>query len=369
MTTSTKKLRVGVIGLGFVSVDLKHLLGLRACSDLCDIVAFCDIDEERAAAASRDWGSSDAYATTDYQRLLQDPSIDVIHVCTWNASHAEITVAALEAGKHVMCEKPMAVTSAEAQQMVDAAERTGKLLTIGYQNRFRADVRHIRQRIDQGDLGEIYLVRAHAVRRRGVPTWGVFTDKEKQGGGALIDIGTHALDLALWFMGDYDVASVSGTTFDKLRDKPEGNPGGPWDPATMDVEESAVAMIRMKSGAVIYLEAAWALNDKNPREAACTLMGTEGGAEIEMSNGAYHPSYNSVEAGLMTVTEPGGSGGFSGAQGSAAAVDLAEREARQWLGAVLGDGEPLVKPREALVVTQILEAVYDSARSGREVTF
>ena len=91
--------------------------------------------------------------TTLLRRLLQDPSIDVIHVCTWNASHAEITVAALEAGKHVMCEKPMAVTSGEAQQMVDAAERSGKLLTIGYQNRFRADVRHIRQRIDHGDLG------------------------------------------------------------------------------------------------------------------------------------------------------------------------------------------------------------------------
>ena len=102
MTTSTRKLRVGVIGLGFVSVDLKHLQGLRACSDLCDIVAFCDIDEQRAAAASQTWGSSDAYATTDYQQLVQDPSIDVVHVCTWNASHAEITVAALEAGKHVM---------------------------------------------------------------------------------------------------------------------------------------------------------------------------------------------------------------------------------------------------------------------------
>ena len=137
----------------------------------------------------------------------------------------------------------------------------------------------------------------------------------------------------------------------------------------MDVEESAVAMIRMKSGAVIYLEAAWALNDKNPREAACTLMGTEGGAEIELSNGAYKPSYNSIEAGLMTVTEPGGSGSFAGAQGATAAADLAEREARQWLDAILGNGEPLVKPREALVVTQILEAVYDSARSGREVTF
>ena len=126
----------------------------------------------------------------------------MVHVLTPNRDHSYITVDALEAGKHVMCEKPMAINTAEAQKMIDAAKRTGKKLTIGYQNRFRPDSRYHKQVCEEGDLGEIYYARAQAIRRRAVPTWGVFLDEEKQGGGPLIDIGTHALDLTLWTMNN-----------------------------------------------------------------------------------------------------------------------------------------------------------------------
>ncbi|KAA2301378.1 Gfo/Idh/MocA family oxidoreductase, partial [Clostridioides difficile] len=144
--------------------------------------------------AKQKYGTTEAEVYTDYQELLKDESLDIVHVLTPNISHAEISIAALEAGKHVMCEKPMAKTSAEAQLMLEAAERTGKKLTIGYNNRFREDSQYLKKVCEAGDLGHIYFAKAHAIRRRAVPTWGVFLDEEKQGGGPLIDIGTHALD-------------------------------------------------------------------------------------------------------------------------------------------------------------------------------
>ncbi|WP_141708115.1 Gfo/Idh/MocA family protein, partial [Staphylococcus aureus] len=147
---------------------------------------------------------------------LKDDSIDVIHGCTPNDSHCEITVAGLHAGKHVMCENPLAKTTAEAQKMIDTAKSTGKKLTIAYQNRCRGATQFLYKSAPRGDLGDIYFGKAHAIRRRAVPTWGGFLDEEAQGGGPLIDIGTHALDLTLWMMDNYEPESVMGSTFHKL---------------------------------------------------------------------------------------------------------------------------------------------------------
>ena len=168
---------------------------LKKLADKVEMVAFCDIVPEKAEQAVKDYGTPDAKAYVDYHELLEDKSIDVVHVCTPNRSHAEITVAALEAGKHVMCEKPMAKTAADARLMLDAAKRTGKKLTIGYQNRCYPRCLLLKRACDEGELGEIYYAKAHAVRRRAVPNWGVFLNEYEQGGGPLIDIGTHALDL------------------------------------------------------------------------------------------------------------------------------------------------------------------------------
>ena len=194
------KVRIGIIGCGGIANN-KHMPSLKKVEQ-AEMVAFCDIIEERAQKAAKEYGVPGAKVYTDYRELLQDKSIDVVHVLTPNRDHSYITVDALEAGKHVMCEKPMAINTAEAQKMIDAAKRTGKKLTIGYQNRFRPDSRYLKQVCEAGDLGEIYYARAQAIRRRAVPTWGVFLDEEKQGGGPLIDIGTHALDLTLWTMNN-----------------------------------------------------------------------------------------------------------------------------------------------------------------------
>ena len=176
----------------------------------------------------------------------------------------------------------MAKTTEEAQEMIEAAKRNGKKLTIGYQNRFRPDSQYLHKATERGDLGDIYFGKAHAIRRRAVPTWGVFLDEEQQGGGPLIDIGTHALDLTLWMMDNYEPESVMGSTFHKLGKKENAaNAWGPWDPEKFKVEDSAFGFIKMKNGATIMLESSWALNSLEVDEAKCSLSGTEGGADMK----------------------------------------------------------------------------------------
>ncbi|TCM95788.1 putative dehydrogenase [Paenibacillus sp. BK033] len=365
---TNQKLRIGIIGCGGIAVQ-KHMPSLAKLPHLGEMVAFCDIVEERAQKAAKDFGGENAKVYTDYKELLKDSSIDVVHVLTPNLQHSYISVDALEAGKHVMCEKPMAINSAEAKKMVDAAERTGKKLTIGYQNRFRNDSQALYKACREGELGDIYVAKAHAVRRRGVPTWGVFLDKEQQGGGPLIDLGTHALDLALWFMDNYKPVSVSGSVFHKMADKYEGNMLGPWDPESYKVEDSAFGFIKMENGATIFLESAWALNTTDSREAMTTLCGTEGGAEMRASSvmGKSDVNFNSVKHGQLVETKPSVSGGI--AYFGPGAEEDGVKEARQWLECILNDTEPLVKPEQAYVVTQILEAIYKSAETGKVVEF
>ena len=179
-----EKLKIGIIGCGGIA-NAKHMPSLKNLNNV-EMVAFCDIIEDRAIKAKADYGTADAKVYTDYKELLKDESIDVIHVCTPNRSHSFITVDALESGKHVMCEKPMAINSAEAKKMIDAAKRTGKKLTIGYQTRQRDDSQYLKKEAEDGTFGDIYFAKATAIRRRGVPTWGVFLNEYEQGGGPLI---------------------------------------------------------------------------------------------------------------------------------------------------------------------------------------
>lgn len=355
-----EKLKIGIVGVGGIA-NGKHMPSL-AKLDNVEMVAFCDLIEERARKGAEQYGTPDAKVFTDYRDLLDMDEIDVVHVLTTNDAHAPITVAALEAGKHVMCEKPMAKNAAEAQQMVEAAERTGKKLTIGYQNRFRPDCRYLKKLCDAGELGEIYFAKALAVRRRGVPTWGSFLSEEKQGGGPLIDIGTHALDLTLWFTNNYKPVSVLGSTYHKLGNMENAaNPWGPWDPAEFTVEDSAFGFIKFENGMTVILEASWALNTLQVGEAMTVLCGTKAGAD--MLDGLR---INGEKLSELYTTKPqlgGGGVAFYEARGESAA----DMEARLWIESVINDTEPLVKPAEALVVTEILEAIYESAQTGKQV--
>ena len=365
------KLRIGIIGCGGIA-NQKHFPALKNNSDLCEIVAFCDIIRERAEKAAAEFGAVGAKVYTDYHELLANPEVEVVHVCTPNVSHSEITVAAFEAKKHVYCEKPMSHSPEEAQRMVDAWRKSGMQFTVGYQNRFRPEVQNLHAACEAGDLGEIYYGKAHAVRRRGVPTWGVFMDKAKQGGGPLIDIGTHALDITLWCMNNYDVDSVTGSVFyklGKLQQATEGNLFGPWDPKTYEVEDSAMGFIKMKNGAAITLEASWALNILESREASTTLCGTAAGAEIH--SGMSYPKneliYSRGRNGQLmqeSISPVGGVAYFGGGGGEEGTIDC-----RQWLESINKGTQALVRPEQALVVTQVLDAIYQSAGKNAEVRF
>ena len=356
-------IKVGIIGCGGIA-NGKHMPSLKKVKD-CEMVAFCDIVEERAQKAAAAFGTADAKVYTDYKELLKDPAIEVVHVCTPNRSHSFITVDALHAGKHVMCEKPMAINSAEAQKMLDAAKETGKKLTIGYQNRFRDDSLYLKREADEGTFGDIYYAKATALRRRAVPTWGVFLNEYEQGGGPLIDIGTHALDLTLWTMNNYKPKYCLGTAYHKLNnDTEQGNMWGNWEPEKFTVEDSAFGFVVMENGATVFLESAWALNTLDVREAVTTVCGTKAGGD--MQDGVR---INGIRGGRQYVLRPsfeaGGVAFNDGAKGESAA----DREERLWIEAVRNDTEVLTKPEQAFCVTRILEGIYTSAKTGTVYNF
>jgi predicted dehydrogenase len=351
-------LRIGIVGCGGIA-NGKHMPALSRLPDV-KTVAFCDIIEERARKAAAKYGDENSFVCTDYRELLKDKSIDVVHVLTPNRWHSEITVAALEAGKHVMCEKPMAINSAEAQKMLDAAKRTGKKLTIGYQSRHRADSQYLKAEVEKGTLGDIYYAKATAIRRRAVPTWGVFLDEYAQGGGPLIDIGTHALDLTLWTMDNYKPKYCVGTTYHALNKQTEqGNDWGNWDTEKFTVEDSAFGFVVMENGATVYLEASWALNTLDTREAVTQLCGTLGGAD--MIDGLRFNGIRNNQKYMFIPQLEGKGAAFYSASKQPSASDL---EARRWIDAIKNDTDPVVTPDQAIVVTKILEGIYRSAASG-----
>jgi len=363
--TEKAKLKVGIIGCGGIA-NGKHMPTLKKLKEV-EMAAFCDIVEERAVEAAEKYGGEDAKVYTDYKELLADPELAVVHVCTPNRSHSFITVDALEAGKHVMCEKPMAKTYADAKLMLEAAQRTGKKLTIGYQQRWRGDSLYLKELVEAGELGEIYYAEAVALRRRGVPTWGVFLNEFEQGGGPLIDIGTHALDLTLWAMGNYKPKMVVGTSYKKLGDQTRtGNAWGDWDPEKFTTEDSAFGFIVMENGATIILRSSWALNIADPREAVCLLAGDKAGAD--MLDPEHDLRINSVKHGRQCVEYPnfkaGGAAFFEGS-----GTDNSELEARGFYKAIIDDTPVPTKPEQAIVVTQLLEAIYESAKTGKPVYF
>jgi predicted dehydrogenase len=353
------KLRFGIVGCGVIA-NSKHMPSLKNQPE-ATIVAFCDVVREKAEKAALEYGSLDAKVFTDYRELLKE-DIDVVHVCVPNRAHCEITVAAFAAGEHVFCEKPMAANAADAQKMIDAWEKTDRKFTIGFQWRFRPETLFIHDICEKGEMGEIYSARAQSIKRAGVLTYGSYLSKEAQGGGALIDSGSHSIDLTLWFMNNYIPVSVSGSTFNKLKYRTEGNKTGPWNPDDFTVEESAFGHIKMENGASIFVEASWLLNIPEDACHISTISGTKGGADLleqkvritKVEDGKVVSVYPHVANADPSKWLPKYLGGY---------------EASHWVRSIVDDTEPLVSPYEALVVSKIVDAVYASAETGKTIYF
>jgi predicted dehydrogenase len=249
--------------------------------------------------------------------------------------------------------------------MVEAAKETGKKLTIGYQHRHKTASQYAKQYIDRGDLGEIYYANCYAIRRRGTPNWGVFLNDYEQGGGPIIDIATHSLDLTLYLMNNYEPAMVLGKTHKGLEHPEAGNIWGDNGVSTTPLEEAACAMIVMKNGATIMLETSWALNtDREIQEGSCRLCGSRAGLMVEQNGLSLNKVDLDRAVNTNVNTNAGGVAFYSGSSASPADV-----EARKWIDAVINDTDPVVLPEQACVVSQILEAIYESSKTGKAVIF
>ncbi len=359
-----KKYKIGIIGCGGIAFG-KHLPAIQQVNR-GNITAFCDLDLAKAEKAARQFGTSGAKVYTDYKELLQDETIDVCYVLTPNRSHADISCDAMRAGKHVLCEKPMAKTAADARRMVQVAKETGKKLTIGYQHRHKNASDYARDVIARGDLGEIYYGKALAIRRRGTPNWGVFLNEYEQGGGPLIDIGTHSLDLTLYLMNNFAPRMVVGTSYKKVENAECGNPWGGWkETENREMEDAAFGFIVMKNGATITLDATWALNTCEPiQEGSCELHGSKAGLRVRGNDAVV----NKCEFNRQVLVNPNlESGGVAFYEGLTLTPSVVEQI--RWFDAIDNDTAPVVLPEQACVVSEILEAIYTSAKTGKPVYF
>ena len=351
-------LRIALIGTGTIARG-KHIPCLLKRSDV-KITVLCDIDVEKAEKVKADFGLTDARVCSNYHEVCQDPDIDVIHVLTPNPLHYPITMEALENGKHVHCEKPIACKYSDAKEMIETAKRVGKKLTSGTQWRYQPAPLKMKEMIRDGVFGDIYYIKSSQLRGRLLPAYGVYTSKTGNGGGMLMDGGPHSIDLPMWLTDNYDVQSVRGVTFDKMKYHTEGNPQGAWDPDHFDVEDSFMAMITMKNGMLIYVECAWVINmlQEAPGMVA-SIAGTKAGADMVGPGFETTVRVNSIVDGKLSVDSVECSADCS----------MHEYDINHWIDAIKNDTDPAVLPEQAAVLVRVIEAIYKSAATGQTVFF
>ena len=344
-------LKVGIIGVGGISGS--HLPGWAA-SEHAEVVAGSDIREDVLRSWGQNQGISKLY--TQAADLFSDSDLDIIDICTPNMYHAPLAIAALEAGKHVICEKPLAPTPGQVREMIEARDRAGRMLMTAQHFRFQDSSRALKTEIDQGVLGHVYHARCWMLRRGGAPSTPGFVMRQHSGGGPCIDIGVHILDLTLWFMGNPEPVSVSGVARAEIA-KQDGafGIGGRLLPEEFNVEDFAAAFVRFADGASLVLEVSWLLHhDTTGEDMQMWLYGTRGGShwpkcEILESNYDTKQFYNRT----LKLRPPG--------------LEPHAQECLEFARAIV-DGAPSPVPAEqSLQVMSILDGIYRSQKAGGEV--
>mgnify|MGYP001032773092 CR=1 FL=1 len=345
---------VGIIGCGTIA-NSAHIPSYLNNKEVT-IKYFCDIIPERAQAAVEKYGCG--IAVTDYHAVIRDPEVQAISVCVPNNMHAPISIDAMRAGKHVLCEKPAARTYDEALQMQKAQHETGMTLNIGVVNRFNDSVNRIKAIIDQGRLGEVYHVYVSFRAHRSIPgLGGAFTTKAIAGGGALIDWGVHYLDIVMYCCGDPKPLTVSGAAFCKLGKDIDGYvyksmwAGPPVPGGTYDVDDSVTALIRTK-GPVLTVHGAWAQNI-GESETYIDFMGDKAG--IRLNYGGGFTMYT-VEDGALVTYKP-----------DFPMSDMFQNEIDSFVRCIK-TGEKLPSHIDTVIITaQMMQAIYDSSAAGKEI--
>ena len=351
-----KKYKIGVIGAG--SISEAHLNAYKQNPQV-EIYAICDLNEERAKAKAEKYGASRIY--TNYKELLSDPDIFAVSVCTWNNTHAEISIAALEAGKHVLVEKPLCKTVEEALRVEEAVKKSGKVLQVGFVRRYSSNTQILKQFIDNNDLGEIYYAKATCLRRLGNPG-GWFSDIERSGGGPLIDLGVHIIDICWYLMGKPKVKSVSGNTYNRLGNRSNVKNlsfyrAADYDASKNTVEDLANALIRFENGASLMVDVSFTLHAKQD-ELYVKLYGERGGAELEPELQIISEKYDTI----LNVTPQVDHLTFNFAQAFASEIN-------HFIASAAGEKQTLSPVEDGVEIMKILCGIYESAKLGKEIQF
>lgn len=345
-----KKLKVALIGAGGI-VSYAHMPAYAKMENV-EIIGICDIKREKAEKLAQQYNIP--YVCEDYRDIFEIPELDAVDICTPNYLHSVIAVAALESGLHVFCEKPDAVSVAEAEKMKAAAEKSGKILMVMRNNRYSPMASYLKKYIAEGRMGEIYATRCGWQRRRGIPgKGGWFTTKAQSGGGPLIDLGVHMIDVTMWLMGNPKPVAVSGCTYRKFADSDasdsvNSNFGEKNAKGIFDVEDLAMGFIRFENGACMQIEFSWASNVEE-ENVFYELRGTKAGY-------ASRKIFTEEDGVLIDHTPQFGS-----------EMQHHEANIRHFADVILNGTEPMFVPQQGVNIIKILEGIYKSAETGREI--
>lgn len=350
------KVRIAVIGAG--SISEMHLKSYQNNPD-AELYAICDLNEERAKAKAEKYGITRIY--TDYKELLADPGIDAVSICTWNNSHAPISIAALDAGKNVLTEKPLCMTVNEALAVEEAVHRSGKTLQVGFVRRYASNTRIIKSFLENDELGEIYYAKASCIRRLGNPG-GWFSDVERSGGGPLIDVGVHVIDLCWYLMGRPKVKSVSGNTYKRLGNRANVKnlafyKAADYDASHNTVEDMANALIRFENGASILVDVSFTLHAKED-ELTVKLYGDKGGAELEPQLSIIMEKHDTI----LNLTPQINNLSFDFVVGF-------QDEINYFIEVCQGKKETISPVQDGVEMMKILCGIYESSEKGEEIHF
>lgn len=338
---------MGIIGVGGIAQE-RHIPAFLQLQDKVTLMAVNDMNEERADEVAKKYNIPHVFS--NYHELFA--VVDAVTICTPNKFHAEISIAALNAGVHVFCEKPMAITTEECERMIEASQKAGKLLSIGYHYRYTEVSQIAKRAVMENQIGDPLVTRVQALRRRKVPGWGVFTNKELQGGGSLIDFGCHLLDLSMWLLGDPEPVEVIGKTYNRLSKSPiQINDWGSFNYQTFEVDDHVSAYITFENDISVLFECSWAANIKEDK-IHLSVSGAEGGLNMYPFE-LYQPKLGS----MMETT----------AKAEHNEKKAGVVQAENFVNSCLGESELVVKPEQAMKVSKIIEAIYQSSESGTSV--
>jgi predicted dehydrogenase len=347
------EVRFGFIGAGQISYWTADALKKHPHARL---LAACDPSGERLKALADKHGIESTCTVAG--ELLANKSVDAVYIATPNKYHASLAIQALEAGKHVMLEKPFAMNAGEAETVIAAAKAAGRVLTVGMNQRFTPDSQKIKHLVEKGALGEIYHAKAYWFRRTGIPKFGTwFVSREMAGGGSLFDIGVHMLDLCLYTINNFSPVSVAGVAYTKFGSRGLGEGG--WgmsdrSDVVFDVDDSSSAFIRFANGATVTLDTAWACHMPHSNDDNVELFGTEGGATLRparlfRAGTGSHSDYEIIDHINVPLKMPH------------------QDRLHNFVNHLRGEEELCVTPQQALVVQKILDGIAESNRTRREV--